>query len=133
MKYIKKFNESINIDETKDIINDIFIDFMDNNSIFLDYDKEANEFLISLDIDSIFETIDEASSSSESSSITIESNSINRFIDYHTKMLNFYNKLEECLDRLRNFIDIKEYYISYNDGELLNGKILSYINISVLI
>lgn len=132
MRHIKKFNESTNIDKIEDLINDVFIDFFDNHNLDYDHDEDTNEYFLSFDINTMFENTDEADANS-SSSLVLESESVNRFISYHSKILDTFKNIDVCIERLKKSINIKSYLIEHHDGESLDGKILSYINISIQI
>jgi hypothetical protein len=127
MKHIKKFNESYESpDEVVELINDVFRELSDNSSMYASYDE--GEYFISLDVLTMFENSEEISADN----YTISSDdSLERFIKYHNYMLNFFKEMEICIERLKNYIDIERYTVDHYDGEFVNGKIVSYINISI--
>jgi hypothetical protein len=51
MKHIKKYNESNNFIEIKEIVKEAFIDFLDTNSAYIEFFDNEKQIFISIDIE----------------------------------------------------------------------------------
>ena len=133
MRHLKKFNENKNAFDSE-FINECFIDFIDDGAEVEHGDVEDGDYLY-------FIAIMLPRVSFENSVCTVKiSNEIKDRIDYSKELLDFYEKIDDCTNRvigrypsIRHELQFQNEYVRTEDvGGYVEGAIEAFVHITFM-
>ncbi len=137
MKYLKKYNESVDNSEVSDYIKLVFSDFIDDGSEF-EFDEGVSDAkfgsglpFAECSININLPTIHKSNKKMDGYSIGVASGSIEYFLKNTNEILEIYKDVETCINRIKDKYPDIRYKIDKESDEIYRDKILSYITIFI--